>query len=46
MKNIIVNTQKFDLARQNIGDDERDYHVGVERLSHDADLGTADNVRK
>ena len=32
--------------RQNVGEDERDYLVRVEKLSRDADLGTTNEARR
>ena len=45
-ENIFVKTQKFCYVRQNVGKDERDYLVRVEKLSRDANLGTTDEARR
>ena len=45
-KHIFVKTQNFCFVCQTSGENEREYHVRVERLSRDADLDTTDEAGK
>ena len=45
-KNFFVKTDKFVSVSQLAGEDDRDYLVRVERLSHDAGFDNADALRR
>ena len=45
-KNNLVQTQKFVLVLQNVGEDERDCLVSAERFSRDANLSFTDDARR